>query len=340
MKRATPLRRDAEVSTDLPQSLLSATDLTIAFASDEGYADVIRGVTFAISSGESVGIVGESGSGKSVTCKALLGRIEPGGRLTKGDVAWEGGSLLRDNARSHLAAVRGKRLAAIPQDPMMALDPVFSVGYQIEEVCRHVRGMTRAESRGRAVELLELVGVPSPERRLTQYPHEFSGGMQQRVLIAMALASEPALLVADEPTTALDVTVQSQILQLLRDLKEELGLALLLVTHDLGVVAEVCDRVLVMYAGRIVEQGTCDQIFNDPVHPYTQGLLASTPRMDDERQDQLVGIPGVPPSPYRRPDGCAFAPRCPVAMPKCHEEPELLPVRGRLAACWNAEEKS
>lgn len=318
-----------------PAELIAAEHLEIAFVSDEGYADVIRDVSLTIAAGESVGLVGESGSGKSVTCKALLGMIEPGGRLAGGDVLWRRRSLLRDTDPKHLASVRGKQLATIPQDPMMALDPVFTIGYQIEEVCRFVRGMSRHDARKRAIELLDMVGVPSPAERLRQYPHEFSGGMQQRVLIAMALAAEPDLLIADEPTTALDVTVQSQILELLRDLQDELGLALLLVTHDLGVVAEVCDRVLVMYAGRIVEEGTCDQIFNQPRHPYTRGLLASTPRMDIERQTRLHGIPGAPPSPYQRPEGCSFRPRCPLAEDRCFVEPELLQVADRHVACWN-----
>jgi oligopeptide/dipeptide ABC transporter ATP-binding protein len=196
--------------------------------------------------------------------------------------------------------------------------------------------MNRKQARVRAIELLELVGVPSPEPRLRQYPHEFSGGMQQRVLIAMALAAEPDLIIADEPTTALDVTVQGQILQLLRELKDRLGLSLMLVTHDLGVVAEVCDRVLVMYAGCIVEEGTSDQIFNRPLHPYTQGLLASTPRVDLATTERLQGIPGVPPSPYARPEGCSFRPRCPRATEKCFEAPPLIPMEGGQAACWHA----
>lgn len=321
-----------------PGVLLEARNLTVAFASDEGYADVVRGVSLAIREGESVGLVGESGSGKSVTCKALMGSIAPGGRLVDGDVEWEGRSQLKDRSRAALRDVRGKKLVSIPQDPMTALDPVFTVGYQIEEVCRLVHGMSRRDARARAIELLTQVGVPAPDRRVTQYPHEFSGGMQQRVLIAMALAAEPQLLVADEPTTALDVTVQKQILELLRELKERLGLALLLVTHDLGVVAEVCDRVMVMYAGRIVESGTCDDIFNRPAHPYTRGLLASSPRTDLPPQERLEGIPGMPPSPYHRPEGCAFAPRCAEAHESCAHEPALVQLGPtQAAACWNVE---
>jgi oligopeptide/dipeptide ABC transporter ATP-binding protein len=318
--------------------LLAAKNLTVAFASDEGYANVVRGVSLAVRAGESVGLVGESGSGKSVTCKALMGSIAPGGRVVDGDVEWEGRSLLKDRRRASLRAVRGRKLVSIPQDPMTALDPVFTVGYQIEEVCRLVHGASRREARARATELLERVGVPAPARRLKQYPHEFSGGMQQRVLIAMALAAQPQLLVADEPTTALDVTVQKQILELLRELKESLGLALLLVTHDLGVVAEVCDRVMVMYAGRIVESGSCDDIFNRPAHPYTRGLLASSPRTDLPQRERLDGIPGMPPSPYHRPEGCAFAPRCTEAHEGCAREPALVRLGPtQAAACWNVE---
>src|SRR5699024_1137627 len=282
---------EATMVTSPTRELITADELTIAFATDEGYADVLRQVSLGVRAGESVGLVGESGSGKSVTCKALLGQIEAGGRLVSGDVQWEGATLLGRAGRRHLREVRGRRMATIPQDPMTALDPVFTIGYQIEEVCRHARGMSRQQSRERAIELLELAGVPSPTQRLRQYPHEFSGGMQQRVLIAMALAAEPDLIIADEPTTALDVTVQGQILALLRSLKDQLGLSVLLVSHDLGVVAEICDRVLVMYAGAIVEQGSSDQIFNRPQHPYTQGLLASTPRVDVPGQDRLGGIP-------------------------------------------------
>lgn len=319
-----------------PQStLIAAEDLTVAFATDQGYANVLQHVSMQIEAGESVGLVGESGSGKSVTCKALLGVIAAGGRIVSGDVQWEGSSILGRPGRQQLAAVRGRRLTTIPQDPMTALDSVFTVGYQIEEVCRFVCGMSRRDARARAIELLELVGVPSPERRLKQYPHEFSGGMQQRVLIAMALAAEPDLIIADEPTTALDVTVQGQILRLLRSLKDQLGLSLLLVTHDLGVVAEVCDRVLVMYAGSIVEEGTADQIFNRPQHPYTRGLLASTPRLDVDKRERLYGIPGSPPSPYGRPVGCSFSPRCPSATDRCQEVPTLEPMDEGRVACWH-----
>lgn len=334
---STGVQRERDAGTMDQTALLVAEQLSVAFASDEGYAEVVRDVSLSIGPGESVGLVGESGSGKSVTCKALLGLIEPGGRLVRGDVRWRGTSLLNKADRSTVREVRGKRLAAIPQDPMMALDPVFTVGYQIGEVCRFVQGMSRQQARKRAVELLGLVGVPSPERRLGQYPHEFSGGMQQRVLIAMALAAEPDLIIADEPTTALDVTVQGQILDLLRDLKDQLGLALLLVTHDLGVVAEVCDRVLVMYAGRLVEQGTCDQIFNQPLHPYTRGLLDSTPRLD-LRLERLSGIPGAPPSPYQRPRGCAFEPRCAQAFDRCATQPPTFEVDERRVECWLFEE--
>lgn len=318
------------------RELISATDLTIAFATDDGYADVLKGVSLSIEAGDSVGLVGESGSGKSVTCKAMLGVVEPGGRVVSGEVRWEGEPLLGPQGPKNLRRVRGRRMATIPQDPMTALDPVFTVGYQIREVCRFVRGMGRKQSRDRAIELLNLVGVSSPEQRLGQYPHEFSGGMQQRVLIAMALAAEPDLIIADEPTTALDVTVQGQILELLRTLRTELDLAVLLVTHDLGVVAEVCDRVLVMYAGRIVEEGTADQIFNRPKHPYTQGLLASSPRVDLAPGERLEGIPGTPPSPYRPVAGCAFRPRCPKATAECATVPELVPLGSGRVACWNA----
>jgi len=341
MNAIKPVSKNDGPAVSITPSLIRSENLSVAFATDEGYCEAITDVTCSVGAGESVGLVGESGSGKSVTCGALLGQVAPGGRVVQGRIYWEESPIFPDHKHARaLKSVRGRKMVTIPQDPMTALDPVFTVGYQITEVCRNVGGMSRKSARGRAIELLELVGVPSSATRLSQYPHEFSGGMQQRVLIAMALAAEPELIIADEPTTALDVTVQSQILDLLRSLKESLGLALLLVTHDLGVVAEVCDRILVMYSGRIVEEGDCRQIFNDAQHPYTKGLLASTPRIDLDARGRLTGIPGSPPTPFHRPNGCAFRPRCPDAIDKCLEVPMLEEVTGRRVACWVAQERN
>ncbi|HEY8546462.1 MAG TPA: ABC transporter ATP-binding protein [Acidimicrobiales bacterium] len=317
------------------ETLLEVEDLEVQFFTRRGRVQAVRQVSFSIAAGETLGLVGESGSGKSVTASALLGLVELPGRITGGDVRWKGQSLVHD-AGPTLERVRGREIAMVFQDPMTSLNPLFTVGAQIGETLRRHLKMSRKEAKERAVELLDLVGIANPAQRAAQHPHEMSGGMRQRVLIAMALACEPQLLVADEPTTALDVTIQAQILDLVADLQDRLGLAVLLITHDLGVVAGLCDRVAVMYAGRLVELGAADELFARPGHPYTAGLLRSTPRVD-QINERLVSIEGAPPDLVRPPDGCPFAARCTLAHDTCATDvPALEPhEEGREVACWS-----
>ncbi len=318
-------------------SLLEVRDLRTWFHTEEGVARAVDGVSFEVDRGQVLGVVGESGSGKSVTALSVMrlvqepGRVEEGSRLT-----FDGRDLLGLTERQ-MRDVRGNDIAMIFQEPMTSLNPVYPVGDQISESIRIHRGLSRREARSRAVELLRLVGIPLPDRRVDDYPHQLSGGMRQRVMIAMALANEPDLLIADEPTTALDVTIQAQILELLFEIRDRLGMGIILITHDLGVVAEVCDRVVVMYAGQVVEQGSVDTIFARPSHPYTQGLLAAVPRAD-KRGGRLAVIPGVVPPPTRWPGGCRFRPRCPYAWDLCHQQPGLLAAGPRqLSRCWLVE---
>ncbi|HEY8480282.1 MAG TPA: ABC transporter ATP-binding protein [Spirillospora sp.] len=314
--------------------LLEIEDLVVEFDGDEETVRAVDGAGYTVARGETLGVVGESGSGKSVTAMSALGLIKPPGRIVSGRVVFDGADL-RAMPPRELRALRGGRIAMIFQDPMTALNPVMTVGAQICEALRlHQKGMSRAQARKRAAELLELVGVPGAERRLKQYPHEFSGGMRQRAMIAMAIANDPDLLIADEPTTALDVTVQAQVLDLIRRTRRETGAATVLITHDLGVVAELADRVVVMYAGRVVEEGPVAEIFDSPRHPYTRGLLDGMPDLDGDVGD-LTPIPGSPPTPGEVPDGCAFAPRCPMVRDRCRaERPELLACgAGRRSAC-------
>ena len=314
------------------EALLDVEHLEVQFFTRRGRVRAVRDVSFTIAKGETLGLVGESGSGKSVTAQALLGLIELPGRITGGDVRWKGRSLVHD-AASTLNEVRGHEIAMVFQDPMTSLNPLFTVGAQIAETLRRHLHLGRKASHARAVELLDLVGIANPTQRAKQYPHEMSGGMRQRVLIAMALACEPQLLVADEPTTALDVTIQAQILDLIAELQERLGLAVLLITHDLGVVAGLCDRVAVMYAGKLVEVAQADALFARPGHPYTQGLLRSTPRID-EVSDRLVSIEGVPPDLVHLPVGCPFSDRCPLVnrTAECPGWPP--PRRARCSGRW------
>jgi oligopeptide/dipeptide ABC transporter ATP-binding protein len=319
--------------------LLEIDRLQVDFVLRNGVVHAVRDMSLTIHPGESVALVGESGSGKSVTALAAMGLLKLPARIRGGDIRWKGTSMLGPAAAGQLRAVRGKQLAIVFQDPMTSLNPLFTVGTQLVEVLRRHLGMSRAQANERAAELLDLVGISSPRERLRQYPHEFSGGMRQRALIAMSLACEPELLIADEPTTALDVTIQAQILELIADIRDRLGLAVLMITHDLGVVAGLCQRVAVMYAGKIVEAGPIDEMFADPRHPYTRGLLASTPRLDSLAH-RLTGIPGSPPRMDAPPDGCAFAARCPHAADQCAAEPpQLLDDRetGRKLACWHSE---
>jgi peptide/nickel transport system ATP-binding protein len=315
-------------------ALLDVENLRVDFFTRRGVVQAVRGVTFHLARGETLGIVGESGSGKSVMAQTLLGLIELPGQITGGDVKWKGQSLVHD-AEETLARVRGKEIAMVFQDPMTSLNPLFTVGTQITEVCRRHLDCTKKQAHERAVELLDLVGIANPSQRVKQYPHEMSGGMRQRVLIAMALACEPELLVADEPTTALDVTIQAQILELVAELQERLGLSVLLITHDLGVVAGLCDRVAVMYAGKMVETASADELFADPAHPYSAGLLNSTPRLDVV-MPRLVSIDGSPPDLVDPPIGCPFAARCPVADTQCLEAMpgNKIMEGGRRVACW------
>jgi oligopeptide transport system ATP-binding protein len=324
--------------TTATQTLLSVNDLRAYFHTRDGVVRAVDGVSFDIAPGETLGIVGESGSGKTVTAYSLMGLVpQPPGRIESGNALLDGEDLLHMPA-ARLRAVRGKRVSMIFQDPMTALNPYMTIGKQVMEPLRLHEGASRGEARARAIDMLMAVGIAEPARRMNQYPHEFSGGMRQRVMIAMALITRPDLLIADEPTTALDVTVQAQILDLIRSLQQEMGMAVLLITHDLGVVHRVCDRVLVMYAGRIVESATARALFREPKHPYTRALLDALPALHHKGGD-LYTIPGLPPDLTRPIPGCAFAPRCAHAEPACSTEPAVLRGAGedRASACrvWN-----
>jgi oligopeptide/dipeptide ABC transporter ATP-binding protein len=309
-------------------------ELTVAFDTRRGAFDAVRGIGFDVPPGGALGVVGESGSGKSVTAMALMRLLPESATVTRGQVLFDGQDLA-DLSEKRMQAVRGRDIAMVFQDPMASLNPLLTIGRQLTEpLALHLR-LDRAAARDRAVELLSLVRIPSAPRVMRAYPHELSGGMRQRVMIAMALSCGPKLLIADEPTTALDVTTQAQILDLLRDLRQRLGMAVLLITHDLGVVAEFADQVLVMYAGRIVERAPAAALFARPAHPYTEGLLRSMPSLDDDDPEVLPAIDGNVASPHAMPPGCAFSPRCPVAMPECtRTQPAMLPVGPRHeAAC-------
>jgi peptide/nickel transport system ATP-binding protein len=304
--------------------LLNVDGLRVSFATEDGVVQAVDGVSFSVAAGEIVAIVGESGSGKSVTAMTMMGLTRGPNAKFEGTAEFDGTELVTATAQQ-LQRVRGAGIAMVFQDPMSSLDPVHRIGRQIvEQIRAHDHKISKAQALDRAVELMERVGVPRASERLRSYPHEFSGGMRQRVMIAMALSCSPKLLIADEPTTALDVTIQAQILDELRQLRDETGAGVILVTHDLGVVADIADRVIVMYSGRVVEQGSLDDIFYDPQHPYTWGLLGSITRIDADRTQRLPAIPGMPPSLLRPPKGCHFRPRCPHAFVKCTEVPELL----------------
>ena len=319
-------------------SLLEVTDLRTYFTTDAGVARAVDGVSLQVGTGETLGIVGESGCGKTVTALSVLGLIpSPPGEIVAGSsIRFEDEELLEVKP-ARLREIRGNEISMIFQEPMTSLNPVLTVGHQIEEVLRLHRGLSKRAARATGVALLAEVGIPEPDQRFDAYPHQMSGGMLQRVMIAIALSCEPRLLIADEPTTALDVTIQAQILDLLVSLQRKHGMALLLITHDLGVIAEVCDRVVVMYGGQIVETGTTEEILTRPQHPYTQGLLASLPGIGD-RDVRLNPIPGTVPSAVDWPEGCRFRDRCSFAWERCAEfTPDLLPVDGgsdRSARCW------
>jgi peptide/nickel transport system ATP-binding protein/oligopeptide transport system ATP-binding protein len=323
--------------------LLEVEDLRVSFATEDGVVQAVAGVSFSVDRGQVVAIVGESGSGKSVTAMTLMGLTRGPNSNIEGRARLDGTELL-SASESELQKIRGGSIAMVFQDPMSSLDPVYRVGNQIVEQIRiHDKSVSKAQAMDRAVQLMERVGVPRAAERLNSYPHEFSGGMRQRVMIAMALSCGPKLLIADEPTTALDVTIQAQILDELRQLRNELDAGVILVTHDLGVVADIADRVVVMYSGRVVEQGTLDELFYDPLHPYTWGLLGSITRIDRDRSQRLPAIPGLPPSLLRPPDGCHFRPRCPHAFAQCTQVPQLTShldnAPGHLDRCWLSNEE-
>jgi len=317
-------------------TLLEVEDLRVQFLTDDGVVHAVDGVSYTVREGMTLGIVGESGSGKTVTSMTTMGLTRSLSAKVSGRISFRGRNLL-ELSGEQLRRVRGDDIAMIFQDPLSSLHPFYKVGKQLSEAVLAHREVGKGAARDRSLELLELVGIPDPQRRLDQYPHEFSGGMRQRVMIAMALANEPSLLIADEPTTALDVTVQAQILALMEDLQSRLGMAIIIITHDLGVVAEIADEIAVMYAGRIVEHATAEQIFSAPQHPYTWGLLKSIPRLDTPRSEELVPISGRPPSLIHRPSGCFFHPRCPYVR-EAHKvvDPLLEPVPeepGHSVAC-------
>ncbi len=317
-------------------ALLEVNDLRVSFRSQDGLVRAVDGVDFTLERGQTLALVGESGSGKSVTSLALMGLLpSPPAVVGGGPVLFEGISLL-EAPEAKRRSLRGDRMSMIFQDPMTALNPFLTVGRQMTEVLEVHRGRKGGLARDASVRMLYDVGIPDPERAFHHYPHEFSGGMRQRVMIAMSLLLEPSLIIADEPTTGLDVTVQAQILALLRERAKRSEAAVLLITHDLGVVAGTADRVAVMYAGRIVEHGPVDEIFARPQHPYTQGLVRSIPRMDSDRRALLTAIPGQPPDPARLPPGCPFRPRCPAAVERCGTVRPILTevATGHLAACW------
>ncbi len=316
------------------EKILDVKDLKTYFYVDDEEIPAVDGVDFSINKGETLGIVGESGCGKSITSLSVMQLVpNPPGKIVGGEINFKGENLLQ-KTEDELRKIRGNEISMIFQEPMTSLNPVYTVGEQIAEAIRIHQKKGRKEAFKQAVKMLELVGIPSPEERAKQEPHQLSGGMRQRVIIAMALACNPELLIADEPTTALDVTIQAQILDLLKELQKEFNSAIMFITHDLGVVADTCDKVVVMYAGKVVEHTDVDSLFESPKHPYTRGLLNSIPRIDED-QEELEAIDGNVPSPTNRPKGCAFAPRCPFAQEICHEKtPDLEEVDQVKARCW------
>lgn len=318
--------------------LLSVENLHVAFQTQVGTVRAVDGVSYNVAKGEIVAIVGESGSGKSVSARAVMGLVpQPPGIVGPGRILFDGEDLLTLDDES-IRTIRGRRIAMIFQEPMTSLNPVIGIGRQMTEAMQLHMGYSKQQATERAIDLLRMVGISEPAQRMKQYPHHLSGGMRQRVMIAMALACEPELIIADEPTTALDVTIQAQILTLMQDLCQRLGVALVIITHNLGIVARYAQRVNVMYAGRIVEQSEAKSLYASPRHPYTAGLLNSVPRLDRSRDEPLIPIPGNPPDLLRPPKGCAFAPRCGFATDACNEKPELTAdADGHAAACWNSD---
>jgi oligopeptide transport system ATP-binding protein len=320
--------------------LLDVANLRTTFRTEDGPVTAVNGLSFSLAAGETLGIVGESGSGKSVTALSIMRLLPRSANITADRIEFHGKSLPA-KSEAEMRKIRGHRIAMIFQDPMTSLNPVLTIGEQIAEAVRLHLGVSKAESRDRAIEMLRKVRISLPDKRLNDYPHQFSGGMRQRVMIAMALSCNPELLIADEPTTALDVTIQAQVLELMGDLQAETGAAIILITHDLGVVAEFCKNVLVMYGGNMVEYGTAEQIFAEPRMPYTQGLLASLPRLDRSERTRLEPIAGQPPNLLNLPPGCAFAPRCAYKMPICEEPVPLYDFgAGHVARCFLYDERA
>ncbi|MCZ4121492.1 ABC transporter ATP-binding protein [Streptomyces sp. H39-S7] len=321
---------------DTGDAFLAVRDLKIHFNTDDGLVRSVDGISFDLRRGRTLGIVGESGSGKSVTSLGIMGLHRTAKARISGEV-WLDGEELIGADPDRVRRLRGLKMAMIFQDPLSAMHPYYTVGAQIVEACRVHQNVSKQVARKRAIEMLDRVGIPEPHQRVADYPHQFSGGMRQRAMIAMALVNNPELLIADEPTTALDVTVQAQILDLIRDLQKEFGSAVIMITHDLGVVAELADDLLVMYAGRCVERGTAEKVFTEPQHPYTWGLLGSMPRMDRERADRLNPVKGAPPSLINVPSGCAFHPRCPYAGLNGGSSETIVPeLRETAAGHWSA----
>ena len=315
--------------------LLEIKDLKVSFFTPAGEVKAVNGVSYDLDEGRVLGIVGESGSGKSVSVSAMMQLLAYPGRVVGGSITFNGKDVLAMNSEQ-IQAVRGKEIGMIFQDPMTSLNPVFTIGEQLVETLRRHTNVTRAEAWDKGVEMLRLVGINNPEQRIKQYPHEFSGGMRQRAMIAMTLLCNPKLLIADEPTTALDVTIQAQIMDLMKRLREQINAAIILITHDLGIVSDICDEVIVMYAGRIVERGSTDDIFYRPAHPYTQGLLRCLPRLDSDDSEPLEPIEGTPVDLLALPKGCAFAPRCKNCMKVClTQQPPIFPIgEGHTSSCW------
>jgi len=315
--------------------LLQVKNLHTSFFTDAGEVKAVNGISYNLDAGKVLGIVGESGSGKSVSAYSVLRILTDTGRVTEGEVLFRGENILK-YSEQQMQSFRGSRISIIFQDPMTCLNPTFSIGSQLREAIRIHTDRSKEQIQARALEMLQLVGVNEPEKRLRQYPHELSGGMRQRVMIAMALACEPDILIADEPTTALDVTIQAQILELMQELQRKLGMAIIMITHDLGVIADMCDEIIVMYGGKVCERGTADEIFYNPRHEYTKGLIRSIPRIT-EKHEKLVPISGSPVDLLNLPRGCAFASRCDRAMKICLEQPpeEVRVNEFHIAACWN-----
>lgn len=325
----------------MSEKLVDIRNLRTHFYTEDGVVPAVDGVSLYVRRGETLGVVGESGCGKSVTSLSVMRLIpNPPGKIVEGEIFFEGQDLLK-LSESQMRKIRGNDISMIFQEPMTSLNPVYTIGDQISEAIQLHQGLNYKEATAKAVEMLRLVGIPLPERRVKEYPHQLSGGMRQRVMIAMALSCNPKLLIADEPTTALDVTIQAQILELMKKLKKELGMAIMLITHDLGVVAEMAERVVVMYGGKVVEEGDVFSIYKTPLHPYTEGLLRSIPRLDTDTEAKLHVIEGVVPNPLHLPVGCRFHPRCPYVIDKCKEsQPPLEQVApGRLVACFIATER-